>query len=221
MVCHPYVVTIIFLTAIAYGNITFAATQEEARDMALCNKGMADVMQDLANRFVRPKAELEAMEGQYGKLCTYGKTKGVRVYDQILRDLKIAENKYPACFYGIGDLHAIYRNMRAGYIKEVEKDCERAGRTPKKDASGLSRSLCGSIVSTLTEPIGFKNGNVNEVERVMCIIVENKCPYTIDFKVRRSDMPGTFQEFVESGKTGKICGNNESQSVSYVGMKKR
>jgi hypothetical protein len=112
------------------------------------------------------------------------------------------------CFQGPG--------CTPGAVTATSFQC--VGKSP---AAEKPAALCGSLISTVTKKGGLKPPAFREAETLQCIEVMNKCPYTIDFRVRVSGINGTQQEVVLPGKTGRTCASDEVQSVSYVSMKKR
>lgn len=100
--------------------------------------------------------------------------------------------------------------------------CKARPASDKKPTTAQAGTgLCGSIVSSGQTAVGFKGGDVNKTEYAKCILVENKCTYTINFQVQVAGLSFPSQGMAEPGKVGKICANKEGQSVSYIGMKKR
>lgn len=82
-------------------------------------------------------------------------------------------------------------------------------------------ALCGSLVSTTTKKGALKGPDFKRAEILQCIEVMNKCSYTIDFRVRVSGQNFVQQEVAQPGKKATTCASDDSQSVSYEGMKRR
>ncbi|WIW49692.1 hypothetical protein ML401_16920 [Bradyrhizobium sp. 62B] len=104
------------------------------------------------------------------------------------------------------------------YRNDVEADCQKAQTAP---TSG-DDSLCGGVHTKSYEDGGIKGGNVHERIKVQCIQAENKCSYPVFFSVTRFNTQGNGRtgQTVEPGRVGKICADNDTQSLQFNGAKR-
>lgn len=212
------VVVVVIFSSVAFGQ----GAGNIARRAAACDQRHADMLGRHKEQFTKAGQDLDKIGStNYPVLCEYGKKVGMAQFEQKIVELK--SHKGEICWSQIQEaVLASYEKIFANYKKNLEADCKKAEQIQpaSQQATSSNDGPCGAVVSKVYEKGGFKNGNVKEREKIECIQVGNKCTYRITFVVLRTGLRHPLSETVEPGGTGKICVDNESQTLQYVRWKK-
>jgi hypothetical protein len=217
----------IILAAICMAAVSSTVVQAEgaaqiARRAAACYSRSAAVLDKQSKESGKAGEDLNKIgDTNHAGLCEYGRKIGTPLLERHIVEQKALKNS--GCWDRISEsVLAASEKILANYKKNVEDDCKKAEQAPSKPQSpAISEDgPCGAVVAKIYEDGGIKGGNVHERTKNECIKVGNKCTYRITFVVLRSGLRVPLSESVEPGGTGKICVDNESQTLQFVRWKK-